>query len=384
MDYSDFNIILINLDGFRRDKVDLVPNLNELKKKSLFFENMFTVAPYTFASLHSIFSGLLPSQHGVNGYYNIFQFKNEQITSLPEILKKQNYFTSCDIISEVVIPKQGFDDWNIFDEKSVNFVSRHSEFIKKLASNQQKFFLFLHYTEVHKQLVREIVQKYKEEDNDDDFFNSKEENNSRFNSYIPACDEYLSKIFQTLDDYNISQNTIVIVLSDHGTSIGEKKGEKFYGVFTYDYTIRVPCYIYIPNSSPKAISSQCRTIDIFPTILEMINEKNENIHNEIYGKSLIPLVNESESSEREVFVETGGLYGPWPSPKKHNVFCIRKSNHKLIYNDTPQSWEFYNLNDDPTESKNIFNETNEDILDLQKLMKKYFQENNIETNLEIL
>jgi len=380
VDKSKYNIILINLDGFRRDKVDLVPSLQKLKKKSFFFENMFTVAPYTFASLHSLFTGLLPSQHGVNGYYNIFQFKNDNVASLPKILKKFNFYTSCDIISEVVIPKQGIDDWNIFDEKSVNFTTRHAEFIKKL-SHKQNFFLFLHYTEVHKQLVREIIQKYKQEENDDSFFDSQEENDSRFNSYIPGCDEYLSTIFKTLDECNLTKNTILIILSDHGTSIGEKKGEKFYGVFTYDYTIRVPCYIYVPNSSPKTIPQQCRTIDVFPSILDLIGGKLDDIPNDISGKSLIPLVNSSDALERDVFVETGGLYGPWPSPKKHNVFCLRRSNRKLIYNDTPQSWEFYNLDDDPNENENIFDETNSEILQMKKLLISHFIQNNIETNL---
>ena len=41
------------------------------------------------------------------------------------------------------------------------------------------------------------------------------------------------------------------------------------------------------------------------------------------------------SENRDVFIETGGLYGPWPSPKKHNVFCIKSNNKKLIYNDIP-------------------------------------------------
>jgi arylsulfatase A-like enzyme len=380
MNNLDYNIILINLDGFRRDKVDLVPSLLELKKKSFFFENMITAAPYTFASLHSIFTGLNPSQHGVNGYYNIFQFKKNEISSLPEILKKYDYYTSCDIISEVVIPKQGIDDWNIFDEKSVNFASRHTEFIKKLA-NKKKFFLFLHYTEVHKHLVREIVQKYKQEENDDEFFNSKEENNSRFNSYIPGCENYLSTIFNTLNDCNLSNNTIVIILSDHGTSIGEQKGEKFYGVFTYDYTIRVPCYIYVPNTSPKIIPQQCSTIDVFPSILDFIGIKLDDLPNGIDGQSLIPLINNSNLPERAVFVETGGLYGPWPSPKKHNVFCLRKSNYKLIYNDTPQSWEFYDLQNDPEEIKNIYEENNSIILEMKKQMKEYFQKNNIQINL---
>jgi hypothetical protein len=37
-----------------------------------------------------------------------------------------------------------------------------------------------------------------------------------------------------------------------------------------------------------------------------------------------------DNTEREVFVETGGLYGPWPSPKKHSVFCVRKNNKTAL------------------------------------------------------
>ena len=81
---------------------------------------MNTVAPYTFASLHSVFSGLYPSKHGVNGYYNIFKFKKE-VTTLSELLQKNGYFTSYDIIDDSVIPSQGFDEKNVFDEKTVDF-----------------------------------------------------------------------------------------------------------------------------------------------------------------------------------------------------------------------------------------------------------------------
>lgn len=77
---EDYNIILINLDGLRFDKLDLCPTLKSLKEDSYFFNNMHTVAPYTFASLHAIFSGMYPSKNGVNGYYNIFKFKNTEIT----------------------------------------------------------------------------------------------------------------------------------------------------------------------------------------------------------------------------------------------------------------------------------------------------------------
>ena len=75
MNSNDYNIILINIDGFRKDKIDLCSHLKNIKENSYYFSEMNTVAPYTFASLHAIFSGLYPSSNGVNSYYNMFKFK---------------------------------------------------------------------------------------------------------------------------------------------------------------------------------------------------------------------------------------------------------------------------------------------------------------------
>lgn len=373
---TDYNIILINLDGLRRDKVSLCPTLQNLSKTSYYFSNLNTVAPYTFASLHAIFSGMYPSRNGVNGYYNIFKFKKNEITTLTELLHDNEYFTSCDIIDDSVIPSQGFDDFNVFDEESVNFNERHSEIISKL-SKQKKFFLFLHFTETHKHLVRSVVKKYDQKNNSDDYFSSQKENDERYNSYLPSTDEYVKTIIQTLKNSNIYEKTLLILFSDHGTSIGEKPGEKFYGVFTYDYTLNVFCIIHNPELPEQNISKQCRTIDIFPTIVELLN-LNPTIDG-IQGESLLSLLDTS-SSDRDVFAETGGLYGPWPSPKKHNVFCVKSNHKKLIYNDVPASWEFYNLDEDPCELKNIYDENSDDVIGLKNKMIDYFNENNIQIN----
>ena len=375
---EDYNIILINLDGLRRDKIELCPTLNSLANDGYYFSKMNTVAPYTFASLHAIFSGMYPSRNGVNGYYNIFKFKKNQITTLTEFLQNQNYYTCCDIIDDSVIPKQGFDEFNIFDEETVDFKKRHSELISKL-SQKSKFFLFLHFTETHKHLVRAIVQKYKQEENDDGYFCSQNENNERYNSYLPSCDEYVKTILNSIKDNNIEKKTMLIFFSDHGTSIGEKKGEKFYGVYTYDYTLNVFCIINYPKINSKIINKQCRTIDIMPTVLELIDSPIQS-DSKIQGESLLSLV-EDTSLDREVFVETGGLYGPWPSPKKHNVFCIKKNNKKLIYNDVPQSWEYYDLISDPCELNNIFDENSQEIKEMKIILLNYLQENNIQTNI---
>jgi arylsulfatase A-like enzyme len=378
--FQDYNIILINLDGLRRDKIKLCPILNSLSKKSYYFSKMNTVAPYTFASLHSVFSGMYPSRNGVNGYYNIFKFKKNQITTLTEFLKKNNYYTCCDIIDESVIPEQGFDEFKIFDEETVDFKKRHSDLISKL-SQKSKFFLFLHFTETHKHLVRAVVQKYKQEENDDDYFQFQDENNKRYNSYLPSCDEYVKTLLDSIKQNEIDKKTIIIFFSDHGTSIGEKNGEKFYGVYTYDYTLNVFCIINFPEIIPQVIKQQCRTIDILPTILELINEKNDEKNDDslkIQGESLISLIKNSSSSDRDVFVETGGLYGPWPSPEKHNVFCVKNTNKKLIFNDIPKTWEFYDLINDPCELNNIYDENLDDVIKFKNKLRYFFNENDIE------
>lgn len=378
--FKDYNIVMINIDGFRRDKITKCSELNNLKNNSIYFSNMYTAAPYTFASLHAIFSGTYPSRNGVNAYYNMFKFKKNIFTTLPEILQKEGYYTACDVISESVMPKQGIIDWNLFDESKVNFIDRHKKLLEKL-SNEKKFFLFLHYTETHKHLVREIISKYNQEDNNDDFFNSKVENNNRFDSHLKSCSDYISTIITTLKEIGIYEKTVLLIFTDHGTSMGEKKGEKFYGVFTYDYTIGVFLIIHIPGNESKIISKQCRTIDIFPTIIELLGITEAKNIDKIQGENLIKLIDVNSENEREVFVETGGLYGPWPSPKKHNVFCIRKNNKKLIFNDTPQTWEFYDLESDPEEKENIFDDNSEIIQQMKKLLIKHLYDNKIITNI---
>jgi arylsulfatase A-like enzyme len=374
---SNYNIIMINLDGLRRDKVQYCDSLKSLIDESYFFSNMNTVAPYTFASIHAIMSGMYPSSNGVDGYYNMFKFKNNLITTLPEILQKFNYFTSCDINSEAIIPKKGFNDYQIYDEQLINFSSRHTEIIKKLSN--RKFFLFLQNTETHNNLIREIIQNDK--DNlDNNYFESRKNNDLRYNSQLPQTDLYVKSIIQTLKDLDIYENTILIIFSDHGTSIGEKIGEKFYGVFVYDYTLNVFSIMHIPGYSSKLIDKQCRTIDLLPTILDLVDSPRiEFIKKQ--GESLIPLIFNNTSCDREVFAETGGLYGPWPSPEKHNVFCIKYDQKKLIYNDAPETWEFYDLKTDPDESNNIFSSSLKIIPEFKKRLIHYLNNNNIRTKI---
>ena len=371
---SDYNVILINLDGFRKDKVELCQSLRLLKENSYYFPKMFTVAPYTFASLPAVFSGMYPSRNGANAYYNMFNFKRDKIETLSEIMQKTGHYTSCDIIDDSVVPNQGFDEYNIFDESTVDFQQRHKELIQRL-SKKDKFFLFLHYTETHKKFVRDIIDKQKSTKN---LSYDQKTKNSVYESFLQDADDYVSLILNTIKDCNIQEKTVLIIFSDHGTSLGERDGEQFYGTFVYDYTINVFCIMHIPGMGYDIIDKQCRTIDLLPTIGELVNAKFNNQKEKIQGESLFQMIQDKNTQEREVFVETGGLYGPWPSPKKHNVFCVRKGNKKLIYNKTPKTWEFYDLESDPNELNNIYDEESQLEQSYKKILDRYLSDNSID------
>jgi len=377
-DYSDCSIILINLDGLRKDRIIKCPTLKSIKENNIYFSKMISVSPYTLAAHHSIFSGLYPSQNGVDAYYHMFRFKKE-IKTFPEILNEKGYFTKADVISENIIPQRGFHEISTFDEKTADFSLRHSEIIKKIAE-KEKFFLFLHYEGVHSKLLSEIMEKYDPKNNDDKYFDEILENNSRYDSYLIDCDRYVQSIQKAVAEVSKKKKIIVIWFADHGTSIGERKGEKFYGVYVYDYTINSFCIVEFPKKEIKQIDTQCSILDFYPFILELIGIK-QITDTKLEGNSLMKLINNEKIKEKPIFVETGGLYGYWPSPKKHNIFCVRFNDLKLIYNDSNMSWEFYNLVLDPAEKNNTYNETDSRIQELKENLINFLNLNKIKNNL---
>jgi arylsulfatase A-like enzyme len=376
MKNEKYNVILVNLDGLRKDKIDICSDLKLFKEDNTYFSKMISVSPYTLAAHHAIFSGLYPSQNGVDAYYHMFRFKRNELTTFPELLKNAGYYTKCDVVSENIIPTQGFDEVTLFDEKTVDFKSHHSNIIKEI-SKKEKFFLFLHYDGVHTRLMKDVMKKYDPKSNEDEYFKKIEENENRYNSYLIECNEYVKEIIKTVEELKNNNKTVLIFFADHGASIGEKFGEKFYGVYAYDYTIDSFCIMKIPNLEAKNNNKQCSILDIFPTVLELA-DVDYSLKYKIEGESLLNL---KDHTEKEVFIETGGLYGYWPSPKKHNVFAIRYDDKKLIYNDSSEKWEFYNLEKDPKEILNIYDKNLEEVIKFKELLMGYLKRLNIDTKI---
>lgn len=363
------NILMILLDGLRADRLNICPCLSKILKQGYFFPNMITAAPYTVASLHSIFSGLYPVKHGVNSYFNMFRFRKEICKTMPQYINENGYYTMANLPVDSIIPQQGFNKIKLHDKEKEDLTQIHKDMITKLSN--KRFFLFIRYEGIHAQIIKNVSKKYT--DFDEDYFKNYEMNKKNYNSYLTKMDEYLKEIMEHLNRLKLSKNTIVIIFSDHGMSNGEKIGEKMYGSFTYDYTIKVFCSFLIPGRKWKEIALQTRTIDIMPTVLDLLGIKADDSYEHLQGSSLIPMAEGKEKKERIAFAETGGLNGPWPSHNEHNVFCVRLKERKLIYNKTPNTWELYNLEEDPEEKKNLSGKNMGIEADLRKMLLGYIE-----------
>ncbi|MEK6943381.1 MAG: sulfatase-like hydrolase/transferase [Nanoarchaeota archaeon] len=341
------NVIMILMDGARHNTLEKVPYYNELKKEGVFFSQMITYAPYTIASLHATFSGVYGNKNGVDGYYKAFSFKKKECFTLPQYLKEQGYYTEGDLIRGDTVPSQGFDKLTVHDEFNDDLVERHSEILTRI-KGKLPFYLFLDYSKLHTSLVSNVIKKYT--DFDEEYFKNKDKNLESYIKYLEASAVYLKSIINKIKELGLWENSIIIVFNDHGASIGDKVGEKAYGSYLYDYTIK--CFLYaIGNGFTKGleVNGLVRSIDIMPTLLDALGIKEKSDYMKMQGKTFLPLI-KGKKDERTSYSETGGLGGPTPSPEKHNVKCVRNSKWKLIINETSGKNELYNLEDDPEEN----------------------------------
>ncbi len=143
-------------------------------------------------------------------------------------------------------------------------------------------------------------------------------------------------------------------MSDHGISIGEKFGERAYGAFCYDYTLRTFTYFLSEEFTSRKISQQIRTIDFMPTILDFLEIPFDNNYEKVDGTSLMPLICGSSIPEQIAYSETGNPLDKKEPPKVPNTKSVRTSKWKLILNQYNNSKELYNIELDPNEEKNLF------------------------------
>ena len=347
------NVIIILIDAGRLDYALKSSVFNKLKPKSSFFSQSITYAPHTIAAMHAVFSGCFGNRTGTNSYWSTYKFKKSRFKTLTEYLHENGYHTECDLLNKLIVPRYGFDKFQIHDELNDNLVTRHSELVKKMVdiSKEKKFFLYLHYSKIHTTIMNEVLKVYTNYSKE--YFEKKEENKKRYSKLFQDAEIYLDSILQVITQCGFDKNSLILVMSDHGISVGEKFGERAYGAFCYDYTIKTFAYYISSDFESKKIQEQVRHVDFMPTILDQLNIELDKSFKPLNGISLIPLINGKPFDEKIAYTETANPLDANAPPKKPNTKSVRTSKWKFILNEYNNSRELYDLENDPDELENI-------------------------------
>ncbi len=364
------NVIFIALDGVRLDQVREFTHFKPLLSQGTVFPNMMTYSPHSIASFHAIFSGVYGSRSGVNSYFGTPHFKKEECKTLPQYLQDAGYYCLGDSMNELVIPPQGFDKL-VVQKEFTEYIDDHKQLIEQVSEKNKEgipCFLHLHCSYVHNDVVHGIIKEFK--GRYDEYHGKHEENTKRYGEYLKRIDEYLQTVIGELKSRNLWDDSIIVFFSDHGNSLGEKPGEVAYGNLCYDYSLRTFA-IFVNSKYPvKEVSNVIRNVDLMPTILDKLGISVNEDKMRLDGRSLKPFFESEDVRPRYAFAETGGMTGPYPSPRAPNVHCIRTDTWKLIFNAQPGTYELYNLVEDPAEEHNLIGQRPEKEAELKYLLKK--------------
>jgi choline-sulfatase len=348
------DVYLITIDTLRADHIHCygynkiaTPAIDGLAAKGIRFSQAFTPSPITNTSHITILKGLLPSSHGVR------DFGVPLASSHPtwaELLAQRGYHTAA-FIGAVILDSRslspgldrGFDYYDNFPEQNKSRerwgrIERRGEDVVQRAEAWltkhpgQPHFVWVHLYDPHDPYEPPAPYStiYKDR---------------LYDGEIAYADAAVGNFVSYLKAHHLYQNSLIIVVGDHGEGLGEHH-EDTHGIFLYDATTHVPLILKLPAQAAvqKVVDYQVRTTDILPTVLDVLDVASAARFD---GQSLKPYFTGEERSSRIVMGETDyPLRFGWAPLRS-----VRADGFKFIEAPRP---EFYNLRDDPGESTNAY------------------------------
>jgi arylsulfatase A-like enzyme len=158
---------------------------------------------------------------------------------------------------------------------------------------------------------------------------------------------------------DLLDRTLVIITSDHGEEFFEH-GKKGHQKGLHDEVLKVPLILRLPGTIPegKRIDTQVRTVDIYPTILDMVGVESPS---PVMGQSLVDCWTRDADVPPAISELDLGPAGP-------RLRSLRTSTGKLIRDLLFGTASFYDLKADPGETSAL--EPEEDVMaDLRRMEK---------------
>ena len=346
-------IVLVSIDTLRADRLPAygyggveTPAIDRFVADAVLFERAYSHSPQTLPAHVSMFTGLLPVEHGVRDNLG-FAVGSEQ-TLLPELLAPLGY-RSAAVVSSYVLRKEaglarGFDT---YDDRlpqappsaSSVQVQRDGSASRQVAERWlaenavpgAPVFLFLHLYEPHTPYAPpDRFARYEPYDGE-----------------IAYADEIVGRLFDYLRARRLYDDALIVLLSDHGEGLGDH-GEQEHGVFLYDEAIRVPLVMKLPGGreAGRRVAVPVQHIDLLPTLLDLAGAP---VPARLRGRSLRPLLAGDDGGWQERSMYAEALY-----PRYHfgwsELYALTTARHRYIR--APRE-ELYDLIADPDERENL-------------------------------
>jgi len=411
------NLILISMDTVRADRTslygydrDTTPFLKELahRRGVTVFTNARSTSTWTPVSHLSMMTGLTPFHHRVNvNFQQVTSWRKGErslralsphVPTIASMLRQRGFLTVA-LATAGFLPgglglQNGFDVYSTPEQHLPNRALDYSyELQSKAAETEswlethrdQQFFLFLHSYVAHHpyrdtglvgcdadparqrwcERYRAILypaENHMEHIQEKDLGRAgllqRDFVSDAYDSGLRLMDEYVRTVFAALDRLGLSENTIVVMTSDHGEAFGEHL-EPFFGAHGYgfyDEFLRVPLLVARPSTDDsRRVDLPVSSVDILPTIAAAFQLPIPADD----GSSLWSLVTGEEHredsealSDRLIFYE-GMLLENY---EEHHFVAVSNGWHKLLANlyDLGDGYQaLFDLKRDPGELHDI-------------------------------
>lgn len=342
------NVVLITLDTVRADHLHCygyqkikTPEIDAIAARGVLFEKALAQTPLTGPSHASMFTGTNPNVHMVRD--NGFALQPSSVT-LATDLKTHGWDTAAFISTSVLKKYFGFGQgFTTYDDqmpqigsgkaapsRPANITVEHA--IQWLTVQPKKpFFLWVHLYDAHRPYSPPM--KFRQEYPGDPY-----------DAEIAFEDEQVGRLLKAVSQISSLNNTMIILLSDHGESLGQH-GEYEHGIFLYDTTVRIAWMMAGPGI-PAGVrdQQQAREIDLLPTVLDLLGG---NISSFVQGTSMVPAFSGESIPSTYSYEET-------LVPKIDMGWAELRGIHTAhwMYIRAPRP-ELYNLDKDPEELNNV-------------------------------
>ncbi|MFW2381046.1 MAG: choline-sulfatase, partial [Acidimicrobiales bacterium] len=179
-------------------------------------------------------------------------------------------------------------------------------------------------------------------------FTPEQTRNARHGYYANTSyfDHWVGSLVRTVEETGQLDNTVVIVVSDHGDMLGDR-GVWFKMSF-HERSARVPLIMAGPGIESGSVGNACSHLDLLPTLLDIASDSGQTpeVSVELDGRSLWDAASGGLEQPDETFGEYCG------EMTSHPMFMIRRGDFKYIHCDSDPALLF-NVDQDPLERNNL-------------------------------